>query len=56
MTQSEQIALAEGYYQQAMRMIEDKERGLTEFVNPDEVWQLIYDIANDFYSSTLGEL
>jgi len=56
MTPQEQRTLANNYYCQAMQIIEDRESGLTEFVREDDVFELLYDMASDFYAMTLGEL
>lgn len=53
MTPTEQRALASNYYCQAMQMFEDHQAGLTEFVREEEVFDLLYDIASDFYEWTL---
>lgn len=53
MTPQEQQAIAGDYYVRAMQMIEDRESGLTEFVREEEVFDLLYDIASDFYEFTL---
>lgn len=53
MTAREQQAVAGDYYVRAMQMIEDREAGLTEFVREEEVFDLLYDIASDFYEWTL---
>ena len=48
----EQRIVANDYYVRAMQMFEDHEAGLTEFVREDEVFDLLYDIASDFYEWT----
>ena len=53
MTAREQRIVANDYYVRAMQMIEDREEGLTEFVREQEVFDLLYDIASDFYEWTL---
>ena len=53
MTPQEQRIVANDYYVRAMQMIEDREEGLTEFVREQEVFDLLYDIASDFYEWTL---
>ena len=53
MTAREQRIVANDYYVRAMQMIEDREAGLTEFVREEEVFDLLYDIASDFYEFTL---
>ena len=53
MTPREQRIVANDYYVRAMQMIEDREAGLTEFVRENEVFDLLYDIASDFYEWTL---
>lgn len=53
MTAREQQIVANDYYVRAMQMIEDREAGLTEFVREEEVFDLLYDIASDFYEWTL---
>ena len=53
MTAREQRIVANDYYVRAMQMIEDREEGLTEFVREEEVFDLLYDIASDFYEWTL---
>ena len=53
MTPREQQDIANDYYVRAMQMIEDRESGLTEFVREEEVFDLLYDIASDFYEWTL---
>ena len=53
MTAREQRIVASDYYCRAMQMIEDRESGLTEFVREEEVFDLLYDIASDFYEWTL---
>ena len=53
MTAREQRIVANDYYVRAMQMIEDREAGLTEFVREEEVFDLLYDIASDFYEWTL---
>ena len=52
MTPQEQRIVANDYYCRAMQMIEDREDGLTEFVRENEVFDLLYDIASDFYEWT----
>lgn len=54
MTAREQQIVANDYYVRAMQMFEDHEEGRTEFVREDEVFDLLYDIASDFYEWTLG--
>ena len=49
----EQRIVANDYYVRAMQMFEDHQAGLTEFVREDEVFDLLYDIASDFYEWTL---
>lgn len=56
MTAHEQRILASNYFCQAMQMFEDHEEGRTEFVRENEVFDLLYNIASDFYAMTLGEL
>lgn len=53
MTAQEQRIVANDYYVRAMQMIEDREFGLTEFVREEEVFDLLYDLASDFYEFTL---
>ena len=53
MTPQEQRIVANDYYCRAMQMFEDHKAGLTEFVREEEVFDLLYDIANDFYEWTL---
>jgi hypothetical protein len=53
MTAREQQIVANDYYVRAMQMIEDREEGLTEFVREEEVFDLLYDLASDFYEFTL---
>ena len=53
MTAREQRIVANDYYVRAMQMIEDREAGLTEFVREEEVFDLLYDLASDFYEWTL---
>jgi hypothetical protein len=53
MTAREQRIVANGYYVRAMQMFEDHQAGLTEFVREEEVFDLLYDIASDFYEWTL---
>lgn len=53
MTPQEQRTVANDYYVRAMQMIEDREAGLTEFVREEEVFDLLYDLASDFYDWTL---
>ena len=53
MTPQEQQAVAGDYYVRAMQMFEDHQAGLTEFVREEEVFDLLYDIASDFYEWTL---
>lgn len=53
MTAREQQIVANDYYVRAMQMIEDREEGRTEFVREDEVFDLLYDLASDFYEFTL---
>ena len=53
MTPQEQRIVANDYYVRAMQMIEDREAGLTEFVREEEVFDLLYDLASDFYEWTL---
>ena len=48
MTAREQQIIANDYYCRAMRLIEDRDAGLTEFVREDEVFALLYDLASDF--------
>lgn len=52
MTAREQQIVANNYYVRAMQMIEDHEEGRTEFVREQEVFDLFYDIASDFYEWT----
>lgn len=52
MTPREQRIVANDYYVRAMQMFEDHQAGLTEFVREDEVFDLLYDIASDFYEWT----
>lgn len=52
MTAREQRIVANDYYCRAMQMFEDHQAGLTEFVREDEVFDLLYDIASDFYEWT----
>lgn len=52
MTPREQQIVANDYYVRAMQMIEDHEEGRTEFVREQEVFDLLYDIASDFYEWT----
>lgn len=53
MTPQQQQAIAGDYFVRAMQMFEDHKAGLTEFVREEEVFGLLYDIANDFYYFTL---
>lgn len=53
MTVREQRIVANDYYVRAMQMFEDHQAGLNEFVREDEVFDLLYDIASDFYEFTL---
>ena len=53
MTAREQRIVANDYYVRAMQMFEDHQAGLTEFVREEEVFDLLYDIASDFYEWTL---
>lgn len=53
MTAREQRTVANDYYCRAMQMFEDHQAGLTEFVREEEVFDLLYDIASDFYEWTL---
>lgn len=53
MTAREQLIVASDYYVRAMQMFEDHQAGLTEFVREEEVFDLLYDIASDFYEWTL---
>lgn len=55
MTAREQRIVANDYFVRAMQMIEDREAGLTEFYTEDEVFDLLYDVASDFYEWTLNE-
>ena len=52
MTAREQRIVANDYYVLAMQMFEDHQAGLTEFVREEEVFDLLYDIASDFYEWT----
>jgi len=52
MTTKEIKAMAGGYFARAMQMIEDHEEGRTEFVRDEDVFQLLYDMACDFYECT----
>lgn len=52
MTPQEQQSVANDYYCRAMQMFEDHQAGLTEFVREEEVFDLLYDIASDFYEWT----
>ena len=52
MTAREQQAIAGDYFVRAMQMFEDHQAGLTEFVREEEVFDLLYDIASDFYEFT----
>ena len=52
MTAREQRIVANDYYVRAMQMIEDREAGLSEFVREEEVFDLLYDVASDFYECT----
>lgn len=52
MTAREQQIVANDYYCRAMQMFEDHQAGLTEFVREEEVFDLLYDIASDFYEWT----
>lgn len=54
MTAIEQQDVANDYYVRAMQLIEDREAGLTEFYTEDEVFDLLYDVASDFYEWTLA--
>lgn len=53
MTAREQQAVAGDYFVRAMQMIEDHEEGRTEFVRENEVFDLLYNLASDFYDWTL---
>lgn len=53
MTAREQRIVANDYYVRAMQMFEDHEEGRTEFVREDEVFDLLYNLASDFYDWTL---
>lgn len=53
MTAREQRVVANDYYVRAMQMFEDHQAGLNEFVREEEVFDLLYDIASDFYEWTL---
>ena len=53
MTPREQRIVANDYYVRAMQMIEDHEEGRTEFVRDEEVFDLLYNLASDFYDWTL---
>ena len=53
MTAREQQAIAGDYFVRAMQMFEDHQAGLTEFVREEEVFDLLYDMASDFYYFTL---
>lgn len=53
MTAREQQIVAGDYFVRAMQMVEDHQAGLTEFVREEEVFDLLYDIASDFYEWTL---
>lgn len=52
MTPQEQQDVAGDYFVRAMQMFEDHQAGLTEFVKEEEVFDLLYDIASDFYEWT----
>ena len=52
MTAQEQQDIAGDYFVRAMQMFEDHRAGLTEFVREEEVFDLLYDIASDFYECT----
>ena len=52
MTAREQQIIANNYYVRAMQIFEDHEEGRTEFVREDEVFDLLYDMASDFYECT----
>lgn len=52
MTPREQQAVAGDYFVRAMQMFEDHQAGLTEFVREEEVFDLLYDLASDFYECT----
>lgn len=52
MTAQEQRIVANDYYCRAMQMFEDHQAGLTEFVREEEVFDLLYDMASDFYEWT----
>ena len=52
MTAREQRIVANDYYVRAMQMFEDHQAGLTEFVREEEVFDLLYDLASDFYDWT----
>lgn len=52
MTAREQQDIAGDYFVRAMQMFEDHQAGLTEFVREEEVFDLLYDIASDFYEWT----
>lgn len=53
MTPQEQQDVAGDYFVRAMQMFQDHQAGLTEFVREEEVFDLLYDIASDFYEFTL---
>lgn len=53
MTPREQQDIAGDYFVRAMQMFEDHQAGLTEFVKEEEVFDLLYEIASDFYEWTL---
>lgn len=53
MTPQEQRIVANDYYVRAMQMFEDHQAGLTEFVREEDVFDLLYDLASDFYEWTL---
>ena len=52
MTAREQQIVANEYYVRAMQMFEDHQAGLTEFVREEEVFDLLYNLASDFYDWT----
>jgi len=52
MTAREKQIVAGNYFVQAMQLIEDRNAGLTEFVREEEVFDLLYDLASDFYEWT----
>ena len=53
MTPQKQRIVANDYYVRAMQMFEDHQAGLTEFVREEDVFDLLYDLASDFYEFTL---